>query len=255
MTPASDSVASKRGSPASARASAAASLLPPRMRILEPLRFIQTRGLRHDRRPSSRPARTLARHRGARRGRCRGPNPCRQGADCQRQACRRRPPPSRPRRRPADRRMRALAEPDRGLDPGHPRQSRRAGDGARLRRSLLLRHRRHALGPCAARGDHLPPGAVVAVARLRPAWLGPRRCHHAVALRPADPHPRAGAAAEPARARALRRRARPLARSRTISCARGFGHSVLHVLEALGGPRERVRATTADRFGSTTSRP
>jgi len=32
-------------------------------------------------------------------------------------------------------------------------------------------------------------------------------------------------------------------------CARGFGDSVLHVLEALGGPRERVRTTTADRFG------
>jgi precorrin-6Y C5,15-methyltransferase (decarboxylating) len=32
-------------------------------------------------------------------------------------------------------------------------------------------------------------------------------------------------------------------------CARGFRHSVLHVLEALGGPRERVRTTTADRFG------
>ncbi len=32
-------------------------------------------------------------------------------------------------------------------------------------------------------------------------------------------------------------------------CARGFGQSVLHVLEALGGPRERIRATTADRFG------
>jgi len=32
-------------------------------------------------------------------------------------------------------------------------------------------------------------------------------------------------------------------------CARGFGQSVLYVLEALGGPRERVRATTADRFG------
>jgi len=31
--------------------------------------------------------------------------------------------------------------------------------------------------------------------------------------------------------------------------ARGFGHSVLHVLEALGGPRERVRTVTADRFG------
>jgi len=32
-------------------------------------------------------------------------------------------------------------------------------------------------------------------------------------------------------------------------CARGFDHSVLHVLEALGGPRERVRTTTADCFG------
>lgn len=32
-------------------------------------------------------------------------------------------------------------------------------------------------------------------------------------------------------------------------CARGFGDSVLHVLEALGGPRERVRTTTADCFG------
>ena len=31
--------------------------------------------------------------------------------------------------------------------------------------------------------------------------------------------------------------------------ARGFEQSVLHVLEALGGPRERIRATTADRFG------
>ena len=31
--------------------------------------------------------------------------------------------------------------------------------------------------------------------------------------------------------------------------ARGFEQSVLHVLEALGGPRERMRATTADRFG------
>jgi precorrin-6Y C5,15-methyltransferase (decarboxylating) len=30
---------------------------------------------------------------------------------------------------------------------------------------------------------------------------------------------------------------------------RGFGRSKLHVLEALGGPRERVRATTADQFG------
>lgn len=30
---------------------------------------------------------------------------------------------------------------------------------------------------------------------------------------------------------------------------RGFGQSVLHVLEALGGPRERVRRTTADDFG------
>jgi precorrin-6B C5,15-methyltransferase / cobalt-precorrin-6B C5,C15-methyltransferase len=30
---------------------------------------------------------------------------------------------------------------------------------------------------------------------------------------------------------------------------RGFGRSKLHVLEALGGPRERIRSTTADRFG------
>jgi precorrin-6Y C5,15-methyltransferase (decarboxylating) len=30
---------------------------------------------------------------------------------------------------------------------------------------------------------------------------------------------------------------------------RGFERSSLHVLEALGGPRERIRATTADRFG------
>jgi precorrin-6Y C5,15-methyltransferase (decarboxylating) len=31
--------------------------------------------------------------------------------------------------------------------------------------------------------------------------------------------------------------------------SRGFGSSLLHVLEALGGPRERVRTTTADRYG------
>jgi len=31
--------------------------------------------------------------------------------------------------------------------------------------------------------------------------------------------------------------------------ARGFGPSVLHVLEALGGPRERMRATRAEDFG------
>jgi precorrin-6B C5,15-methyltransferase / cobalt-precorrin-6B C5,C15-methyltransferase len=31
--------------------------------------------------------------------------------------------------------------------------------------------------------------------------------------------------------------------------ARGFERSTLHVLEALGGPRERVRSTTADLFG------
>jgi precorrin-6Y C5,15-methyltransferase (decarboxylating) len=31
--------------------------------------------------------------------------------------------------------------------------------------------------------------------------------------------------------------------------SRGFGSSLLHVLEALGGPRERVRSTTADRYG------
>ncbi|MGC2409524.1 MAG: precorrin-6y C5,15-methyltransferase (decarboxylating) subunit CbiE [Methyloceanibacter sp.] len=31
--------------------------------------------------------------------------------------------------------------------------------------------------------------------------------------------------------------------------ARGFERSVLHVLEALGGPRERIRITCADRFG------
>jgi precorrin-6Y C5,15-methyltransferase (decarboxylating) len=30
---------------------------------------------------------------------------------------------------------------------------------------------------------------------------------------------------------------------------RGFGPSLLHILEALGGPRERLRTTTADRFG------
>jgi precorrin-6B C5,15-methyltransferase / cobalt-precorrin-6B C5,C15-methyltransferase len=31
--------------------------------------------------------------------------------------------------------------------------------------------------------------------------------------------------------------------------ARGFERSTLHVLEALGGPRERIRVTTADHFG------
>jgi precorrin-6B C5,15-methyltransferase / cobalt-precorrin-6B C5,C15-methyltransferase len=31
--------------------------------------------------------------------------------------------------------------------------------------------------------------------------------------------------------------------------ARGFGGSTLHVLEALGGPRERIRASSAGRFG------
>jgi len=31
--------------------------------------------------------------------------------------------------------------------------------------------------------------------------------------------------------------------------ARGFEYSMLHVLEALGGPRERIRSTTAGRFG------
>ena len=31
--------------------------------------------------------------------------------------------------------------------------------------------------------------------------------------------------------------------------ARGFGQSTLHVLEALGGPRERVRSTSAENFG------
>ena len=31
-------------------------------------------------------------------------------------------------------------------------------------------------------------------------------------------------------------------------CARGFGRSVLHVMEALGGPRERVRTTAAKDF-------
>lgn len=31
--------------------------------------------------------------------------------------------------------------------------------------------------------------------------------------------------------------------------ARGFGSSLLHVLEALGGPRERIRTATADRYG------
>jgi precorrin-6Y C5,15-methyltransferase (decarboxylating) len=30
---------------------------------------------------------------------------------------------------------------------------------------------------------------------------------------------------------------------------RGFGASILHVLEALGGPRERIRTASADRFG------
>jgi precorrin-6B C5,15-methyltransferase / cobalt-precorrin-6B C5,C15-methyltransferase len=40
----------------------------------------------------------------------------------------------------------------------------------------------------------------------------------------------------------------PAAVARYLS-ARGFERSTLHVLEALGGPRERVRSTTADRFG------
>ena len=40
----------------------------------------------------------------------------------------------------------------------------------------------------------------------------------------------------------------PAAVARYLS-TRGFEHSTLHVLEALGGPRERMRSTTADRFG------
>ena len=40
----------------------------------------------------------------------------------------------------------------------------------------------------------------------------------------------------------------PAAVARYLS-ARGFEQSTLHVLEALGGPRERMRGTTADRFG------
>ena len=31
-------------------------------------------------------------------------------------------------------------------------------------------------------------------------------------------------------------------------CARGFGRSTLHVMEALGGPRERVRSVAAQDF-------
>jgi precorrin-6Y C5,15-methyltransferase (decarboxylating) len=40
----------------------------------------------------------------------------------------------------------------------------------------------------------------------------------------------------------------PAAVARFLS-TRGFGTSTLHVLEALGGPRERVRRTTAENFG------
>jgi precorrin-6B C5,15-methyltransferase / cobalt-precorrin-6B C5,C15-methyltransferase len=42
--------------------------------------------------------------------------------------------------------------------------------------------------------------------------------------------------------------ATPAAVARYLS-ARGFEQSKIHVLEALGGPRERMRVTTADRFG------
>jgi precorrin-6Y C5,15-methyltransferase (decarboxylating) len=40
----------------------------------------------------------------------------------------------------------------------------------------------------------------------------------------------------------------PAAVARYLS-ARGFERSILHVLEALGGPRERIRSTSAERFG------
>ena len=40
----------------------------------------------------------------------------------------------------------------------------------------------------------------------------------------------------------------PAAVGRYLS-SRGFGQSKMHLLEALGGPRERMRSTTADRFG------
>ncbi|HKA64711.1 MAG TPA: precorrin-6y C5,15-methyltransferase (decarboxylating) subunit CbiE [Methyloceanibacter sp.] len=40
----------------------------------------------------------------------------------------------------------------------------------------------------------------------------------------------------------------PAAVARYLS-TRSFGQSKMHVLEALGGPRERIRSTTADRFG------
>src|SRR6476660_5008709 len=40
----------------------------------------------------------------------------------------------------------------------------------------------------------------------------------------------------------------PAAVARYLS-ARGFERSILHVLEALGGSRERMRSTTAERFG------
>ena len=93
----------------------------------------------------------------------------------------------------------------------------------------------------------VPAPSAFSLAAARLGWSLP---HDRAALGP-RPHPRSGAPASAAR-RAhpgadLRRRGRRR-RWRQLLADIGFGASRLTVLEALGGPRERIRATTAAAF-------
>ena len=106
----------------------------------------------------------------------------------------------------------------------------------------------HAVGPCAGGGDDLRAGAVVAVAGCaRLGWALDDVAAVSLCGRPLETL--APSLQPKRRVLALTADATtPAAVARYLS-ARGFGPSTLHVLEALGGPRERMRATTADRFG------
>ena len=238
VRPASDSVASKRASPASLRASAEASVVPPRIRTAlqgpmdreEPAR--PRAGC-----PSSASARTAST--ACRRWR-NGWSPRRAGG--------RRQAPSRP-GRPADPAAAArLAEPDRRGDAGNREASRPAGRRAGERRSVPLWRRRHAAALHSCRRDALPAAILFlqpgrGAARLVAAGCGAWSACMAVRWKASC------AICSPARASSLCRgtaRRRPSWRRCWSSAA--WATSSITVLEAMGGPRERVRRAMAKDF-------
>ena len=169
-----------------------------------------------------------------------GLSPVAQQADRRGRAGGRRQAPSRPGRRADPRPQARLAEPDRRGDAGDREASRPAGRGAGERRSVPLRRRRHAAAlDSAAETLCLPQPSAFSLAAARLGWSLQDVALvslHGRALEGIVRHLQPGA-----RILALSWDGETPAKLAKLLAERGIGGSSITVLEAMGGPRERVR--------------